>query len=304
MGETVKVISHHSIIPLFLGICYRRVVMRLGGPVHEKFDTPEEWIQAVIALGYRAAYCPLGPDASEEQVKAYKAAAEKADIMIAEVGAWVNNPISPDQEERKAGRENCKKALALADAIGARVCVNVAGSRGTRWAGLDPLNLTDETFGMIVEAVREIVDDVKPQCSCYTLETMPWMYPDSAGSYLALVKAIDRKGFAVHFDPVNLICSPKRYYTNGDLIKDFIKKLGPNIKSVHAKDILLADKLTTHLDEVCPGQGNLDYPVLLNEISNLADDVPVMLEHLPGPDEYAKAAEHIRITAKQEGITL
>ena len=63
---------------------------------------------------------------------------------------------------------------------------------------------------MIVQTVREIIDAVKPVRTFYTLETMPWMYPDSAHSYLELIRAIDRERFAVHLDVVNLVCSPQR----------------------------------------------------------------------------------------------
>ena len=182
--------------------------MRLGGPLFAKHTGPDEWVQAHRALGYRAAYCPFGPDTAHDVIHAYASVARKADIVIAEVGAW-SNPLSPDEATRKAAVENCKKCLALADEIGARCCVNVAGSRGANWYGPCPEDLTDEAFEMVVEVVRDIVDSVRPQRSCYTLEPMPWMYPDSADSYLHLLRAIDRKSFAVHFDPVNLICSPQ-----------------------------------------------------------------------------------------------
>jgi len=60
----------------------------------------------------------------------------------------------------------------------------------------------------------------------YTLETMPWMYPDSADSYLALLRAIDRPGaFGVHLDPVNLVNSPERFFRNADLLRDCFAKL-------------------------------------------------------------------------------
>jgi sugar phosphate isomerase/epimerase len=131
---------------------------------------------------------------------------------------------------------------------------------------------------------------------------MPWAYPDSADSYLRLLKAIDRERFAVHLDPVNLVCSPQRYYGNGKMIRECFAKLGPHIKSCHAKDILLSAKLTTHLDEVRPGEGGLDYATFLRELSKLGE-VPLMLEHLPNAAEYEKAAGHIRGVAKAEGLS-
>ena len=133
---------------------------------------------------------------------------------------------------------------------------------------------------------------------------MPWMYPDSADSYVELLKAIDRKGCAAHLDPVNLICSPQRYFNNGSLIKECFAKLGPYIKSCHAKDILLHPQLTTHLDEVQPGKGELDYTVYLRELSKLDPDTPLMMEHLHSEEEYREASIYIRGVAETENISL
>jgi len=227
----------------------KKLSVRLGGPTFEKYEDPAGWIAAVKKLGYSAAYCPVGADAGDDVVKAYEQAAKEANIIIAEVGAW-SNPISPDEKMRKEAQEKCRQQLHLADRIGARCCVNIAGSRGELWDGPSEKNFTDETFDMIVETTRGIIDDVKPTRTYFTLETMPWAYPDSADSYLRLFKAIDRKQFAVHMDPVNLVCSPQRYFSSGALIRECFAKLGPYIKSCHGKDILLQLKLTTHLDEV------------------------------------------------------
>ena len=275
--------------------------LRLGGPTFEKFNSPDSWVQVVKKLGYKAAYCPVSASEKDDVVKAYARAAKKADIIIAEVGAW-SNPISPDEKTRRQALEKCRNQLVLADRIGANCCVNISGSRGTEWAGPSPENLTKETFDMIVETTRAIIDDVKPTRTFFTLETMPWAYPDSPDSYLQLFKAIDRNRFAVHLDPVNLVCSPQRYFKNGRLISECFKKLGPHIKSCHAKDILLSTKLTTHLDEVRPGLGGMDYAVFLRELSKFPH-VPLMLEHLPNAEEYRLAAEHVRSVAKLIGLS-
>jgi sugar phosphate isomerase/epimerase len=275
--------------------------LRLGGPVFEKYTDPDGWVRALKVLGYSAAYCPVGADAKDDVVKAYARAAEKAGIIIAEVGAW-SNPISPDEKTRRTALQKCRTQLALADRIGARCCVNISGSRGEQWDGPSPNNLTDETFDMIVETTRSIIDDVKPTRTYFTLETMPWAYPDSPDSYLRLYKAIDRKRFAVHLDPVNLVCSPQRYFANGRLIRECFEKLGPYIKSCHAKDILLQTKLTTHLDEIRAGLGGLDYATFLRELSKIPG-TPLMLEHLKGAEEYRLAADHIRGVARKTGLS-
>ena len=176
-------------------------------------------------------------------------------------------------------------------------CVNIAGSFGDSWDGPHAKNFTQEAFDAIVESVRSIIDAVKPKRSFYTLEPMPWVYPYSTETYLELIEAIDRPQFAVHFDPVNMITSPYLYYHNGEFLRDFIRKLGPYIKSCHAKDIVLGSKLTVHLDEVRPGLGELDYAAFLTELAKLGTEVPLIIEHLESEEEYYEATVYIRKVA-------
>ena len=267
--------------------------MRFGGPVWPETPAPEAWIAALRAKKYRAAFCPVEAGAADSEIEAYAAAAREANIVIAEVGAW-SNPLSPDAAQAEAAIAHCQRQLALAERIGARCCVNIAGSCGARWDGPHPENLSEETFDRIVGTVRRIIDAVRPTRTFYTLETMPWVYPDSAENYLELVRAIDRPRFAVHLDPVNMVSSPRRYYDTASLLRSCFEQLGPFIKSCHAKDIRLRDDLTVHLEEVRPGLGVLDYPVYLGMLSRLDADTPLMLEHLPSEEEYDRAAAFIR----------
>ena len=271
--------------------------MRLGGPIlGVASEDPDAWAAVVKAQGYRAAGCPVPLDADAATVAAYRDAARENDILIAEVGAW-SNPMAADADEAAAARATCIAALDLAERIGARCAVNITGSRGAKWDGPDPADLTPETFDLIVETTRAIADAVKPTRARYALETMPWMYPCSPDSYLALLTAIDRRDTAVHFDPVNLVNAPARYFQTGDLIRGFVSHLGDRIVSVHCKDIILRKRLTVHLDECRPGTGGLDYPALLRALHDLGDaDLPLILEHLPHA-HYPLAAAHIRAQA-------
>jgi sugar phosphate isomerase/epimerase len=277
--------------------------MRLGGPVFGNYPDPNQWAAAARAHGYRAVYCPIASAASDEELRAYAKAAREADLVIAEVGAW-SNPISPDDRTRREAIAKCQAQLALADRIGARCCVNIAGSRGTQWDGHHPDNFSEETFALIVDTVRQIIDAVSPSRTYYTLETMPWVLPDSPDSYLRLLRSIDRPRFGVHLDPVNLVCSPQRFHANGALIRDCFAQLGPHIRSCHAKDIALASKFMVHLDEVRPGLGGLDYRTFLRELDRIDADTPLMMEHLPNAEEYALAARYIRSVADAEGIAV
>ena len=216
------------------------------------------------------------------------------------MGAW-SNTLDPNESARKEAVKKNIAALHLADEIGASCCVNISGARGEIWDGPYPGNYSRETFDLIVETVRYIIDQVKPSTAFYTLEPMPYMLPDSPDSCLELIKAIDRKQFGVHLDPVNMISSPQKYFNNAGFLKECFSKLGPYIKSIHAKDIIILPELTVHLEECRPGAGSLDYTVFLQEVSKLRD-IPFMLEHLKNQEDYKLAADYVREVGKKAGI--
>lgn len=278
--------------------------MRLGGPVFESFASPDEWALHHRDAGYRAAYCPVKADADDATVRDFADAAARADLLIAEVGAW-SNPIDPDPVVAAEKTAYCIDQLALAERIGARCCVNIAGSRSPdRWDGPDPGNFSEETFELIVASVRRIIDAVKPRRCHYALEMMPWVLPSSPDEYLRLIEAIDRPALAAHLDPVNIINSPAQAYDTGKVIRACFEKLGPHIRSAHAKDIALRPDLTVHLDEVIPGEGVLDYAAFLHGLNRLDPDTPLMLEHLKTAEQYRSAARHVRGVADAHDIGL
>lgn len=278
--------------------------MRFGAPLYGTWDNPGEWIAKLKRKGYNAAYCPLQLDASDAQIQEYAAAARENDIVIAEVGAWLNNPLHPDKAAADAGYRGLVEALAFADRLGALCCVNVAGSCGQRWDGHHALNLTRGTFDRIAGYIERLLDEVQPRRTAFTLEMMPWMYPTTAEEMLGLIQAVGKPGFSAHVDLVNITCSPRLYYNNAAMTRECFATLGGLVRSVHAKDILLGEGLTVHLDEVRPGLGGFDYRALLSSVQAHCPDAPVMLEHLDTERDYDMAAAYVRGVADSIGIAL
>lgn len=268
-------------------------MIRLGGhglPVSS--EDPAAFARAHVEFGYGAAYCPDVGIGDTDRQKAIEKAFADADVTIAEVGIW-RNLITPDADVRKANMAFAAEKLAIADAVGSRCAVSYIGSFS---AGTDyppaAENLGQAGFDATVDAVRELIDTVKPRRTKFALEMMQYSLPDSIESYLALIKAIDRPEFAAHFDPVNLIMTPRTYWNSGALIKEMFERLGAVVVSCHAKDILLHHKAALHLDEVMIGQGQLDYRTYLACLDQMPVEVPLMLEHLE-PAQYAEARDAV-----------
>jgi sugar phosphate isomerase/epimerase len=131
---------------------------------------------------------------------------------------------------------------------------------------------------------------------------MAWSLPDSPDACLRLIEAVDRKGFAVHLDPCNLINSPERNYRSSEIIRECYAKLGPRIASVHAKDLAWDVEYAVHFREVRIGLGTIDYGVFLAEHAKHAPDVPLMLEHLPNEAEYDAARAQVMASGEQLGL--
>jgi len=276
----------------------------LGGPIFLRTEDPEELALAHRKLGYRAAYCPKIALEDSARIRAVADAFSRHGVVIAEVGRWVNL-LDPDSAMRSANLKTVTDGLALAEAVGALGCVDIAGSyNATSWFGPHPKNISREFFDAAVENARKIIDAVKPKRAKFSYEMMGWSIPDSPDRYLDLIKAIDRKEFAVHLDPCNLVNSPSRFYRSTELLDECFDKLGRWIVSCHAKDLTWDIEMNVHFREVRPGAGSMDYSTYLRRLARLSHRPPLMLEHLPNAEEYDQARSYLFALASRIGIAL
>jgi len=277
--------------------------IRLGGPVFDAPQEPEALALAHRKLGYRAAYCPDVSLSDGDRIRALREAFAKHDVVIAEVGRWVNL-LDADPDKRAANLKRVTDGLALAEAIGARCCVDIAGSYNpTVWFGPHAENLSQKFFDQVVENARKIIDAVKPSRARFCYEMMGWALPDGPDSYLALIKAVDRPAFGVHLDPCNAVNSPARFYHNTELLSECFDKLGPWIVSCHAKDLAWDVEMNVHFREVTLGTGSLDYTTYLKRLAALPGDVPLLIEHMQGPAAYDASRQYLFDLGKKIGVS-
>ncbi len=295
-------------------------MIRLGGPIFLSdtkaagageshgiaADDPEILVNAHKAKGYTAAYAPQVSLNDSEKIRAIRSAFEQADIVIAEVGYW-ENLVDTDKQTREQTRQQMVDSLALAEELGAGCAVDIFGSyiHGNGSSAHAARNFSAEAFDEAVEMARYFIDTVKPKTAHFCYEIFPFNVIDSPEMIAKLVAAVDRKQFGVHMDLVNLINSPRAYWTSGDIMRECVKLFGDRIVSAHAKDIAMRQPaISVILEEVMPGQGNLDIAANIRELHNLPHTVPYMIEHLASESDYDQAATHIRSVAQAEGIAL
>ena len=123
--------------------------------------------------------------------------------------------------------------------------------------------------------------------------------------YLVQREPVDREQFGVHLDLVNLINSPRAYWSSGSIMNECVRLFGARIVAAHAKDVKLREPaISVMLEEVIAGEGGLDIAAFIRGLHQLPAEVPLMLEHLASEQEYDRAAAHYRAIAAREGISI
>lgn len=268
--------------------------MRLGVMTDLGATDAEKWAKTQCELGCRAVTFPLNCESDDNLIEAYKAAAMQNDLVIAEVGVW-RNTLDSDMNQRSRMIDYAERQLALAERVGARCCVNVAGTpHGPRWDGGYAANFDASTRQQIIKMVQTIIDDVKPRHTKFTLEPMPWMVPCGPDDYLRLIEEVNREEFGVHLDLINMVTSPERYFALNEFMDECFDKLGKYIRSCHLKDIRLLEDYTFQLKECACGEGILDVRRYLDKITSLDEDMPVLIEHLNSDEEYIRSFKYVR----------
>ena len=300
-------------------------MLRLGGPVFIKSEDPADLVRLHQEMGFSAAFVPPFRDTARRHDAI--AALAQADIIIAEVGAYGINILDTNESVRERNIGTIKERLRFADEIGALCCVIQGGTvEAGSWGAASGDNFSKEAFDGTVAAIHAVLDDVKPRTAKLVIETSSHRLPDGPEEYLELLKAVGRPAFGVHFDPANLASSPRRCLRSGDFMRHCFALVGPHIICAHAKDVMLSQAASVHIDECPAGQGQIDYHTYLQELARCKQtpDVPVkgvsktlimdlqafyakqspplMLEHLANASESKRARDFLFRVAKDVGL--
>ena len=267
--------------------------MRLGISTDLGCKDAAEWGRKMKDLGCSTVVFPKNCMDDEKTIDAFVEAAALNDLSIAEVGIW-RNPLSLDPEEAERQIQYSIGQLKLADRIGAKCCVNITGAIGPIWDGAYKENYSRETWDKIIAVTRRIIDEAEPEHTYYTIETMPWMVPDSPDQYLEIMEAVDRERLGVHMDLFNMIITPQRYFFNEEFMDDCFAKLGPKIKSCHLKNVRLKKEYTIQFEEVSCDKGFINLERYAQLASEADPEMPMIIEHLESDEDYYQSIEYVR----------
>ena len=175
------------------------------------------------------------------------------DVVIAEVGAW-RNMLDPDPAKRAENLATSPSGCALADAVAARCCVDIAGSfNPTVWYGPHPKNLSQEFFDATVENCRKVIDAVKPKRTTFTIEMMGWSLPDGPDAYLRADPRRRSAGVRRAHGRVQRHQLAAAVLRQRRVHPRVLREARPWIVSCHAKDLAFIPEMNVHFTEVIPG---------------------------------------------------
>jgi sugar phosphate isomerase/epimerase len=169
-------------------------------------------------------------------------------------------------------------ALKLAGWMGARGIDTGPGSMSADGPWFPhPDNWTATARKQLVKTLKECASAAEDAGVYLSLEGHQLVTLESAEVTAQVLDEVDSPWVRSDYDSANWITRETVFNTTAALQHDF-KVLGRYIVSCHAKDIWIENKLALHLQDGCPGKGNMDFHALFKHMESLSPDYPVIVE--------------------------
>lgn len=217
-------------------------------------------------------------------------------------GYW-QNMITPDETARQEAARTVRAALQLAGWMGARGIDTGPGSMNPAGPWYPhPDNWTASARRQLVKTLKECVSAAEDAGVFLSLESHQLVTLKTPEITLEILDEIDSPWVRCDYDSANWITLETVFDTTSALNHHF-DLLGRHIVSAHAKDIWIENKLAVHLQDGCPGKGNMDFKTLFRRIEALSPDYPVIAEG-NSTEELPAVARLFHDTARELGINV
>jgi len=203
--------------------------------------------------------------------------ADEGVALYQATGYW-QNLVTGDEYLRREAVHTLQAALHLAGWLGARAIDTGPGSynpAGPWWP--HPANWTSESRRQLVRSLHECAAAAETAGVLLCLEGHQMVTLESAVVMHAVLAQVDSPWVRCDYDSANWVTRETVYDTTRAINHDF-DVLGGLIVSCHAKDVWLENKFALHLQDGCPGQGNVDFVTLFRRMEALSPDYPIIAE--------------------------
>jgi len=266
----------------------------------------EETIRRIAGIGYKGiellADVPHAWPAGllPERIEAIRRDLGDAGLTISNINAFMMNAIAdprqpywhpgwidPDPHYRAIRREHTKRALKLAEQLGAPHITTEPGGP------LAPGQTREEASNIFYEELMPCVEVAEAAGVGLLIEPEPELLIERFDQYLEFVDRIDSPRIGLNFDVGHAYCV-------GEDPQDWVARMAKHTVHYHLEDIA-PTRVHQHL---VPGRGAIDFAATLQAIRNTNYDGWLTVElypYLDSPDEAASEAREflIRALAKQ-----
>jgi len=238
--------------------------------------------QRVRALGFSGIFTrfknnhPLEtPRAAAERVR--QVLADNGLRMYQSTGFW-QCLVTSDETRRAESVRVLQGAIRLAGWLGSRGIDTGPGSMNPRGPWFPhPDNWTPAARAQLIKSLKECAP-VAEDCGVFlSMEGHQLVTLESAEVTAEVLDAVDSPWVTSDYDSANWL-TLKEAFDPTPAINRHFDVLGRHIVSCHAKDVWLEDKLSIHIQDGCPGKGNLDFRTVITRMEALSPEYPILPE--------------------------
>lgn len=268
-------------------------------------DVTPEMCQRVRGLGFSGIFTRFRRNNPQETTRAE--AQRLRDLLAGEgvrlyqaTGYW-QNMVTPDESARRESVRTIQAALRLAGWMGARGIDTGPGSMNPDGPWFPhPDNWTESARRQLVRTLKECAAAAEDAGVYLSLESHQLVTLESPEVTRWVLDEVNSPWVRCDYDSANWI-TLKEVFDTGSALNRHFDLLGDYIVSAHAKDIWVENRLALHLQDGCPGKGNMDFKTLFRRIEALSPDHPVIAEG-NSTDELPQVSALFHDTAKALGI--
>jgi len=263
----------------------------LGHPLHSASEIDSENLRAVreagaTVVGVRATAAERAT--SDGWVGALRANLEEVELRCAQLVSEHELLIAHSEDQRRRAVATVAEGIPVAAALGAETLLIAPGgfsTVGPWW--YHPLNFAQESRNALVTSLRELAEIAEEHDQILAVEGYRSSAISSPQVFDWLFSEISSPALRANLDYVNFI-APSQVSELEPYLEELVVTFGERIATVHAKDVVIADELSAHIDEVPPGHGLLAMEVVVHLAQR--HRLPLLLEHLEDWD----ALSHLR----------
>jgi len=215
------------------------------------------------------------PRAAAERVR--QVLADNGLRMYQSTGFW-QCLVTSDETRRSESVRVLQGAIRLAGWLGSRGIDTGPGSMNPRGPWFPhPDNWTPAARAQLIKSLKECAP-VAEDCGVFlSMEGHQLVTLESAEVTAEVLDAVDSPWVTSDYDSANWL-TLKEAFDPTPAINHHFDVLGRRIVSCHAKDVWLEDKLSIHIQDGCPGKGNLDFRTVITRMEALSPEYPILPE--------------------------